>query len=192
MSTVLAVDPGIRGCGAAVFQDGTLVEAYYVRSPCETGNRACEAAAAACAVKAAVSRRWEVSTLIVEWPRVYRFGQEGKKRGADPNDLLALCGIGTSLAALFSPAVVHSYSPAEWGATGKPKRARDPYPVELKCRARLTFEGEISAAEAGTKAARALGHNVWDAIAIGLHHTGRSLTELKRVFIGVSDAVANV
>ncbi len=47
---VVAVDPGIRGCGVAVFRDSVLVAAAYVASPVESGNQTAACLAMALAV----------------------------------------------------------------------------------------------------------------------------------------------
>jgi len=37
-STTLAIDPGIRGVGAALFADGTLTKCAYIANPSLEGN----------------------------------------------------------------------------------------------------------------------------------------------------------
>lgn len=158
--SLLAVDPGIRGCGAAVFRGGKLVAAAYVKNPLRSGNRAREAAAMAEAV-----RDWslalDVDELAVEWMQVYW----GDEHGKDPNDLLALCGIGAALSALVSEDAT-SYLVSEW------KRTMKKEPCHARIRLRLEPE-ELKIAKAAVAAAGSLGHNVWDAVGIGLHHVRR-------------------
>jgi hypothetical protein len=158
--SLLAVDPGIRGCGAAVFTDGKLVAAAYVKNPLRTGNRAREAATMAEAVRDWALAR-DVDEIAVEWMKVY-WGDEG---GKDPNDLLALCGIGAAVAALTG-AETTSYLGSEW------KRTLKKEPCHARIRLRLDPR-EKGVAEAAVRAAGSLGHNVMDAVGIGLHHLRR-------------------
>jgi hypothetical protein len=158
--SLLAVDPGIRGCGVAFFVDGRLHSAAYVKNPLRSGNRAREAAA-----MAEAAHRWvallDVEELAVEWMQVY-WGDEKDK---DPNDLLALCGIGAALAAVTG-AETTSYLVTEW------KRTLKKEPCHARIRLRLDpREKEVAAA--AVRAAGSLGHNVLDAVGIGLHHLRR-------------------
>lgn len=165
---VLAVDPGIRGCGVALFRAGLLAEAAYVKNSYKSGNRATEAASMA---KDVVD--WlgdtidELDELAVEWPQIYvsqlRAGK-GKKK-ADPNDLLALCGIDAALAALFKVST-KSYQPHEW------KGGVDKDPHHLRIEGRLQ-PSELRVASEAREDAGSLEHNVMDAIGIGLFHLGR-------------------
>lgn len=161
---VLAVDPGIRGCGAALFAGGRLIECAYVASPCRGGERAAECATMASWVAGSYNGRYRVSELAVEWPRVYASRIRAGEAGADPNDLLALCGVNAALAALLAPAAASSYAPSEW--KGQMKKG----PSHLRVESRLGAE-EREVYEAGSLGCR--GHNVRDAVGIGLHHLGR-------------------
>jgi hypothetical protein len=165
---VLAVDPGIRGCGVALFKAGGLVKAAYVKNPFFAGNGAAEAASMGRAVQ-----HWTetscgyVDHIAVEWPQIYvsqlRAGK-GKKK-ADPNDLLALCGVDAALAALLGTPTT-SYQPHQW------KGSMDKDASHLRIESRLR-PAELAVAAEGREAAGALEHNVIDAIGIGLFHLGR-------------------
>lgn len=166
--TVLALDPGIRGCGVALFVDGRLFSADYVKNPARRGNRAAECVAMARAVW-----HWtddDVDALVVEWPQIYASrimrGENGDK---DPNDLLALCGIDAAVATFLrvEAEALTTYLPREWKGTMKKG------PCHERARDRLG-ETELQRALGGAARAGAdLAHNMWDAVALGLHHLGR-------------------
>ena len=168
---LVAVDPGIRGCGVATFNEGKLVRAAYVKSHAKTGN-----GPGACRGMANAVRDWlgpAAGTLVFEWPRVYASRIRAGQTKTDPNDLLALCGVDGALAALYPYATAECYAPSDWkGQIPKPKTG-DPYIVETRIRSRLDLT-ETAAAEAGAVPA-SLAHNVWDAIGIGLHHLKRGI-----------------
>lgn len=168
---ILAVDPGIRGCGCAVFDGGKLVKAAYVPNLVEEGNRACEAASMAAGVE-----RWfrglfdpawfKLDALALEWPHIYaKRIREGKTK-EDPNDLLALCGVQASIATLLEEAETYSYLPAEW----KGQMKKEPCHQRIADRLAVPEQNVLILAsdEAGS-----LSHNIWDAVGIGLFHLGR-------------------
>ena len=176
---LLSVDPGIRGCGVAAFaldsypygadsrDVGALVRAAYVASPV---TRGADVAACAAMARAVVGfllddnrSTWALAQwthLACEWPQVYT---PGKQKG-DPNDLLALVGVSAAVAALLPHAAIHTYLPAQWGGQ-TPKEVKKQRVVS-----RLTSEEK---AQIWLPATQSLQHNVFDAIGIGLHHTGR-------------------
>ncbi len=151
---LLAIDPGIRGCGAAFFMDSCLVRAAYVENPEVAGNHALAAREMANAVAGWVDCYARVEELALEWPRIYKTRiREGKMR-EDPNDLLALCGVNSALAAFIPWAVPTCYAPSDWKMQLKKE----------KCHPRIKAT---------------LAHNMLDAVGIGLYHLGRF--ERKRV-----------
>lgn len=165
MTRLLAVDPGLRCCGAALFKDGALVACDWVR-----GQNTGQDYARACASMARRVTEWSgpVSAVAAEWPQVYAQG----KRGGDPNDLLPLAGVLGAVAAEIAGAEFRCYLPRQWKGT-LPKRT-DEERVMFKARvlARLSDE-ELRATRAVSAAGHAWQHNVWDAVGIGLHHLGR-------------------
>lgn len=166
MRVFAAVDPGARGCGVAVFDDGFLTSAAYVRNAVAGDLRAAGAAAAARAVVEWLVGR-DVEGVVVEWPRVYAARIREGRRGADPNDLLCLAGVGAAVAAVLGGLPTASYAPSEW---------KGQLPHEA-CRRRV--EGRLFPSElhllkqADAAAGASLAHNVWDAVGVGLHHLGR-------------------
>ena len=162
---LLALDPGIRGCGVSLFDSTkTLAEAHYVENTARTGNKAAECVSMAEAVRS-FAARWSVTTVVVEWPQVYV-----KRLRTNPNDLLALAGVDSALCALFPRCKHVTYLPMEW------KQQIDKEAHHRRAMARL------SEAECGCikLPAKDLQHNVFDAIALGLKHLGR--LEPKRVY----------
>lgn len=182
---LLAVDPGIRGCGVALFnRDGLLVCATYVRNPCRSGNRAYEAAQMALAIVEWLTEYAGDLTapgnggleLAVEWMRVYASRIAAGDADAiekDPNDLLPLTGIDTALAALLKCPTT-SYVVSEW--KGQMKKA----PCHARAIGRLDMTEKIRLSDADCPPS--LMHNVLDALSIGLAHLKR--LDKKRVIPG--------
>ena len=162
---LVTIDPGIRHVGVALFAGELLIRAALVRSPCTRGNGAAECLAVAWEVAAWVSRAEAgVDHVGVEWPRIYTV----EKSKGDPNDLLALVGVGTAIGALLAvdhellPDAVTSVHPDEWkGQVPKATMTR-------RILDRLSPAERALIEDAGT-----LTHNVVDAVGIGLHTLGR-------------------
>jgi hypothetical protein len=167
-STLAAVDPGIRGCGVAVFEGGVLALCQYVVNPMEAGGGADAAATMAREVYYAIDR-FRPRALVVEWPRVYATAIRLGRSKSDPNDLLALAGVDAAIAALCADHIsglgsVTSYAPSEW-------KGQVPKEVMLgRIRSKLTrMEDDlVDAVKPASKR-----HNAIDAVGIGLHHIGR-------------------
>lgn len=160
-SDVVAVDPGIAGCGVAYASRGALLKALYVRnvpgilSPaerCERMGRAVRDAVQA------LPRGAHSPRLVLEWPQVRT---AGKGRG-DPNDLLFLAGVDAAIVT-YLPGEVRCVVPRDWKGT-IPKR-------ELIRR----VQGRLSEEERARVIlpAKSLAHNVWDAVGIALWAVGR-------------------
>lgn len=166
LNVLVSVDPGIRGCGVAVFNDGRLYRAAYIKNPSlSKGNRAMEARNMADEVCSWVDLG-HVGTLALEWPRIYASRIRAGQTKEDPNDLLALAAVGSAINTFFCTGRTYSYTPSEW----KAQMEKDV--CEAYVRRRLA-PSELAAAEVGAKAAKSKAHNMWDAIGIGLHHLGR-------------------
>lgn len=159
------MDPGIRGCGCAWFNDaGRLAAAEYVPNPARRGNRAHEARAMAEAVRAMTNGG--LKELAVEWMVVYFERIQSGEEHRDPNDLLALCGVDSALAALFPDAKVSSYTVSEWKGQLTKEACHHRAHARLDAAERLVWDEAVRAG--GTRA-----HNTLDAVGIGLHHLGR-------------------
>lgn len=181
---ILAVDPGIRGCGVAIFTtDGRLAACAYVNNPASTKSPIIERArigakavdvwrgvAVNKARDAGLAKAWEgVQRLVVEFPRIRTI----TKSKGDNNDLLPMCAVDGAIAALFDVPCEQLY-PDEWKNQTDTEEVVDP-----RIRARLSAE-EIVVYEAGlATGGKTYGHNTMDAVGVGLKFLGRY--ERKRV-----------
>jgi hypothetical protein len=151
MTVLLAVDPGLRGCGAALFFDGALTFAHYVRNP----NREDRGPAAwrdmAEAVRLFAQGRL-IDALVLEVPQVYTRGK------GDPGDLVELAGVDGAILGRLMPVQQYGYKPREWKGS-VPKDIH-----HARVRKTLT-EAERQILE--NSAPASLRHNVLDAIALG-------------------------
>lgn len=157
MGLLLAVDPGLRGCGIALFRDRILEQAVYVEGEAKA-QRAAGWTAMVNAVSEFVGAR-TVEELVVELPQVY----VAVRSKGDPNDLIQLAAVVGGLCAEFRWAHQKIYLPAEWKGQ-VPKEI-----IHERAEKRLTTE-EMAAISCRRKS---LLHNVKDAVAIGLVFLGR-------------------
>lgn len=165
---VLAIDPGLRGCGAAVFRlsDGSLIGCEHVLSGSD-GDRAAAWIPMAQAVAMWVSKfGGRTARLVIEQPFVYPRGPSGKKAGTDPNDLIQLAAVVGALVGRFaylSAPAVKIYLPAEWKGQLPKSVCHD--------RARKRLSEQESLCLPKLSASRL--HNALDAMALGLVDLGR-------------------
>ncbi len=154
---LLAIDPGVRGCGVALFRDSELSQAVYVAGHGEA-QRAEGWIAMADAVREFIGERI-VAQLVLELPQVYR----AVRSKGDPNDLTELAAVVGALAASFRNAQQKVFLPAEWKGQ-VPKAIMHERALE-----RLSPEefGRISCRK------KSLLHNVLDALALGLRFLKR-------------------
>lgn len=154
---LLSVDPGVNGCGCALWSDyGRLVKASYVRVK--------RNAVAIEQYRALAQNVREVfdgaDSLILEVPRVY----QGNKQKGDPNDLVSL-GVVVGLIV---------------GVFGKPAKTVFPYEWKRQlpdavCAARIMNRLDDAERAVIELPGKTLAHNVLDAVGIGLHGVGRHL-----------------
>lgn len=156
----LALDPGIRGCGVALFVDDQLERAEYIRNPVAKGADLDAVKAMVIEVTACAGA---VDKFAAERMQVYR---QGKQKGRDPNDLIPLAAIvgGVSLCAREPTWFV----PRDWKYTMPKAKTGEEYIIERRVNERLSESERLNIRDAG-----ALSHNVYDAIGIGLFHLGR-------------------
>jgi hypothetical protein len=102
--------------------------------------------------------------VVLEWPQVYRTGR-GK---GDPNDLLALAGVDSAIAALLlrqlGEVSVDYVLPQAWKGT------LDGDVLVRRVQERVTPEER---ARVWLPSAESLHHNVWDAVGLALWSVGR-------------------
>jgi len=162
---VLAIDPGVRGCGAALFEHRMLVKASYVANVAFKGEaRAVEAAEMAEQVK----RHFPLSlhAAVIEWPQVYAGAIRAGKSKADPNDLLALTAVAGAIATKYIGTEIFTVRPAEW-------KGQVPKSIVAN-RVWDCLEGvEVDVLKVASRDAGRLAHNIVDAVGIGLCYIGR-------------------
>jgi len=166
MSTLLSVDPGLRGCGCALWRDGQLVRTAYVRgSDDQEASFAdvVEAMAEAAHTWQAEVRAFFVThegpmRLVIERQRVYG----GRAARGDASDLIDVAVVvGAIVGRLGVPSRI--VLPQEWGCAEKSvnmeRVKRDLSLAEL---ARVELPGSRG------RVNKKLSENVYDAVAIGL------------------------
>lgn len=168
---LIAIDPGLRHVGVAVFApDGTLRGAACVRERRAAKDRtdplvlAEHLAGYVLKFVRIYVAGGDVARVVAEWPRVYT---RAKSKG-DPNDLLPLSACSAACATALKAGEVQSVHPDEWKGQA---------PTETVIAARVLDRLEVVEArvyaEALQVAGKTLGHNVTDAVGIGLHALGR-------------------
>lgn len=154
-----AVDPGLRGCGVALFEPVIgLAWATYLPNTMIDGRGPDRHSAMARKIAHHVAAMGGFKNLIVEFPRIYPKGP--RDRRSDPNDLLDVAGVAGAVAALFEN--VLWVFPQEWKGQ-VPKEV-----MNSRVKKRLTPEELRRITSVG-----ALDHNTLDAVGIGLHLLGR-------------------
>ncbi len=175
----LAIDPGIRGCGIAVFGCDVLQLARYVKNPIREGDGPDAIVSMALAVRDALAVRNFIPTMVnrvvIEWPQVYA----GAKNKGDANDLLPLAGVDAAICALFLPSKHERFRPREWKGQLPPNVCAQRIIDRLKAEelARVDriekFQADLSRAVAAKKEIDGTDHNTIDAVGIGLKACGR-------------------
>ena len=150
---ILAIDPGLRACGVAWFEQGILVKADLISvKTMESDAKAFVEMANAVGAASA-----PVTEVAVEYPQQYA-------RSPTPRESVQkLVGVIGALAATFRDSETEYYLPRQW-------KGQVPKPVMHR-----RILGRLTEAEQGVipdLAASKL-HNVLDAVGIGLHHVGR-------------------
>lgn len=159
------IDPGLRGCGVAVFADGELLHAEYTSS---LGGHATPLLEAAAGVEAMIQRLGIVAPgslgfdlFVVERPKIYDAAhQKGDQK--DIADLLIVVGSLMVIGADIARAVL-AVEPWEW-------KGQTPKDVTAQRVDKHLSDDERSRIEWPAKTLR---HNVIDAIGIGLSQLGR-------------------
>lgn len=105
---MLCVDPGLRGCGVAIFDGARLTTAGYVKNPSAGRGYSAASALARAIQHRVVTYHYDIA--LVEYPRAY--GSVHAK--GDPNDLLDVAAVGSAVAMLFEPEKIESVFPSDW------------------------------------------------------------------------------
>lgn len=172
MGVTISMDPGIRGCGVSIWIGDKVAAATYVKNTQTSGNGPRECATMAAAVHRWIDKDFDKPTmLILEWPQIYVSRIREGKMQEDPNDLLSLCGVDAALSGLFLDVPVTHYLPNFW----KGNMDGDVMVERIKGRLHPDEKDRVE-----LPSAKGLGHNVWDAIGIGLKYHDR--LERKRVY----------
>lgn len=162
---LVTVDPGLRGCGVAVFNKGVLLEAQYVKNPNEKDRGPVAHAMMAEAILKQLPNGYEYMAMAVEFPRIYPGLSD-----IDLNDLLDVAGVASafvSAAAWYPDSSLMLGSarfvyPSEWKGTIKKKIMTE------------RIQNSLTESERGLiKSVGSKDHNTIDAVGIGLHFLGR-------------------
>lgn len=170
MSYVVAVDPGLHGCGVAIFEHELgLIRAQYRQSffmPSRPGKLYQRIEGACAGVLDLLATGFsDIGQLVTECPLVYP--NSPREKQVEPNhDLVPLAQIGARLGGLLRCGWTQYY-PYEWKGTVKK------VVFTQRILGRLN-DTELQCIERGP-----LDHNTIDAVGIGLHYLGR-LHPLKR------------
>lgn len=146
MTEVLSIDPGVHRVAFAIFSAGVLRRAVLLRIEDDAGLYALPSAPL---------------DVVIEMPRVY----PASRQKGDPNDLLRLaCVVGRLQEHyLREGKLVHLVEPRTWKGT----LAKEAMTERIKGRLATSERTSVELP------AKALEHNVWDAVGIGLHALGR-------------------
>lgn len=185
---LLSVDPSIRSVGLAYFdRELKWSSRVFVEKTEQCTAERCLRMAATIVTTVIGQHKLEPNALIFEWPQIYTVG----KQVGDPNDLIAMAGVGSALAALLVSRLEAIYSPKPGDWTHIPKKCPmcKSTPGKKTCK---TCKGSAWNTPRGTLIAESLSphekrivhdqHDEIDAVGLGLWRHGRLIT--RRVFPG--------
>lgn len=151
---ILAIDPGLRVLGAALFIKGKLAQAHVIKNPCKTERGPKAWVAMANAVITEVGR--QVDDCVVELMQLYAKGK------AKPDDLMQLYGVAGAIVHASNASYYEGYLPKEW-KSNVPKNIHNKRVLEkLEGRELHCLPPDSSFL-----------HNAIDAVGIGLFYLGR-------------------
>lgn len=162
---ILCVDPNVRGCGIALFDDTKLVSAQYVKHPNFTGRNYISATLLGNAVFVEVFKTAKkIDLLIIEHPRIYP-GMPSK----DLNDLIDVANVGSAVntAMHLNSTAFQTVFPSEWKGNVEKKVMLE------RIRSKLST-AELKACRFTNKSDN---EDLLDAVGIGLWRAGRLNTK---------------
>lgn len=157
---LLSVDPGIGGCGCALWEGPKLLRAAYVGNEVADGHKGDlyeRARGMAQSVAHWVQEPEIIGHAVIELPQTYG----GRAAKGDTNDLIALATVCGALAATFAEAVLSCVVPREWKGN-TPKEVTSARVLEA------FSDDEVAQSVISMPRAKGLRHNVYDGIGIGL------------------------
>jgi hypothetical protein len=180
---LLAIDPGVTWCGAAVFDLASrkLFAARRIRGLGFKSQLWNLIDIAEAVVSFAGEHGDRYAAIAMEWPQVYAQRQRGRK---DPNDLLPLTALEGAIAGLMGPLLTDTadavlYVPHDWkGSKGANPTARwvldQLDPVETaQVEDLFPFLAALDTAEGADEDVSHPAHNTLDAVGVGLKFLGR-------------------
>lgn len=162
----LAIDPGIRSPGAAVFVDAVLIAATRIKVPAAVHKRNLGDRVG---IVARLINGWFQTLipvgeleLVYEWPQIYR----ASRSKGDPNSLLKTLAVGAAASALVCADRVFTPTPHEWAKNTSKATTGDPWnSPRAKMVARRLSEAELACVPNS--------HDAIDAVALGLWKVDR-------------------
>lgn len=161
---LIAIDCGVRGCGVALFWDGGLHAATYVKNPVKRGQHAGSAQAMARAV-ADYCKEFQPTYLAIETMQWY----DATSQLGDQNDLGGVQLVAGAIIGKLN-LLTTSYLPREWKGTIDGDTCTDRIIERLSILEKQTI----------VRVSDSVDHNTIDGVGIGLKHLGRF--EPRRVF----------
>ncbi len=162
--SVLTVDPGIGGLGAALWEESTgCLRAASFITPALDGRARATNDPVGWKLLSVLLSSWcaklgaHVDLLVVEFPKIVPSAH--LDHDVDPEDILRLGGLAATIAALVPAGEARLVRPFEWKRQ-VPKKisvARSEAALSIDERSRVSLPS-----------ARSLAHNVWDGVGIGL------------------------
>lgn len=160
MKTFASIDPGLRACGVAIWEDGHLKRAALVRGDYQSKLLAESAMAMSRVVREYLH---DYYSIVIELPQTYR----GRAEKGDANTLIELGVVCGAISAVNGSVIF--VRPHDWKGTIPKKNKEGVNVVRERVREELS---EIELARVQLPS-RSLEHNVYDAIGIGLWHLKR-------------------
>jgi hypothetical protein len=149
----VAVDPGVRGLGVAIYVDQTLVDGRYLEA---VDDPYCDLLVTIPAFEVLMRELGIADEIIVELPKVYDIAHQK----GDQGDIVRVAAVAGAVLCAARPNVQRAYAfePWEWKGNISKPICRD------RTIARLSVD-ELKRID--LPHAESIRHNVWDAVAFG-------------------------